>query len=132
MLGLLLASIWVLAIIVGFVRRIGRLRRTSEKFESDFWKADDIDAFHRLQKDRALPIESVFGAGVSEWRRSTAGKAVDRAGMRERPAHAMGAARPKESDRLWARLKVVEHDGEVGTLVRATCDVRGRQSQEKV
>src|SRR3546814_10831456 len=64
MLGLLLASIWVWAIIVGFGRRIGRLRRTSEKFESDFWKADDIDAFHRLHKDSALPIARVFGAGV--------------------------------------------------------------------
>src|SRR3546814_17010410 len=35
MLGLLLASIWVWEIIVGFGRRIGRLRRTSEKFDSD-------------------------------------------------------------------------------------------------
>src|SRR3546814_14076527 len=90
MLGLLLASIWVWAIIVGFGRRIGRLRRTSEKFESDFWKADDIDAFHRLHKDSALPIARVFGAGVSEWRLSTAGKAVDRAGPRERPRSAGG------------------------------------------
>src|SRR3546814_20343485 len=88
MLGLLLASIWVWAIIVGFGRRIGRLRRTSEKFESDFWKADDIDAFHRLHKASALPIARVFGAGVSDWRRSTAGKPVDRARLPARLATA--------------------------------------------
>src|SRR3546814_16077638 len=92
MLGLLLASIWVWAIIVGFGRRIGRLRRTSEKFERDFWKADDIDAFHRLHQDSALPLARVFGAGVSEWRRPTPRKLVDPAATRARHATATVAA----------------------------------------
>jgi len=117
MLGLLLASIWVWAIIIGFGRRIGRLRRASEKFESDFWKADDIDAFHRLQKDNDLPIARVFAAGVAEWRRSTAGKTVDRAGTRERLATAMGAAIANEIDRLSDRLNVLATVGSVAPFV---------------
>src|SRR3546814_10719014 len=93
------------------------MRRTSEKFESDFGKADDIDAFHRLHKDSARPIARVFGAGVSEWRRSTAGKAVDRAGTRERLATAMGAAIANEIDRLSDRLNVLATVGAVAPFV---------------
>ena len=107
MLGLLLASIWTWMIIYGFWRRIGRLRRESEKFESDFWKADDIDAFHRLNKDSELPIAQVFTSGVAEWRRSTAGKVVDRAGTRERLATAMGASVASQIDKLSDRLNVL-------------------------
>ncbi len=117
MLGLLLASIWVWAIIIGFGRRIGRLRRASEKFESDFWKADDIDAFHRLHKDNDLPIARVFAAGVAEWRRSTAGKTIDRAGTRERLATAMGAAIANEIDRLSDRLNILATVGAVAPFV---------------
>ena len=46
MLGLLLASIWTWAIIIGFSLKLGRTRQRTEAFERDFWKAEDIDAFY--------------------------------------------------------------------------------------
>jgi biopolymer transport protein TolQ len=90
--GLLIASIWTWAIIIGFSTKVGATRRKIDKFEKDFWKAEDIDAFYKLHGDDELPVARVFAAGVSEWRRSTAGGVVDREGIRERLATAMGSA----------------------------------------
>ena len=62
--GLLLASIWTWAIIISFGLRIGRTRRRIDLFERDFWKAEDIDAFHRMVGESDLPVARVFSAGV--------------------------------------------------------------------
>jgi biopolymer transport protein TolQ len=118
MLGLLAASIWTWAIILGFAARIGRTRRRVEAFERDFWKADDIDAFHKQHADSDLPIARVMTAGVREWRRSTAGQGtIDRAGTRERLATAMGAAVALEVDALSDRLNVLATVGSVAPFV---------------
>ena len=90
--GLLLASVWTWALIIAFWRRLGRIRKGMTGFERDFWKAEDIDAFYRTHSNSDLPVAKVFGAGVSEWRRSTVGGSVDRDGTRERLATAMGAS----------------------------------------
>ena len=117
MLGLLLASIWTWAIILTFWRRIGRTRRKIEKFERDFWKAEDVDAFHRIQGDSDLPIARVFSAGVKEWRRSTASGSIDREGTRERLATAMGSMVASEIDKLSDRLNILATVGAVAPFV---------------
>ncbi|MGN6373963.1 MAG: protein TolQ [Sphingomonas sp.] len=117
MLGLLAASVWTWAIIFGFSRKLGRTRRATEKFERDFWKAEDVDAFHRLHKDSDLAVARVFGAGVSEWRQSTRARAIDRSGTRERLATTMGAAVANEVDRLSDRLNVLATVGSVAPFV---------------
>jgi len=117
MLGLLAASIWTWAIVFMFWRRIGRTRREAEVFERDFWKADDIDAFYKAHVDDDQPAARVFIAGVAEWRRSTQGAAIDRAGTRERLATAMGAAVANEIDRLSDRLNILATVGSVAPFV---------------
>lgn len=117
MAGLLLASIWTWAIIIGFASRIGATRRKIDKFERDFWKAEDIDAFYKLHGDDDLPVARVFAAGVSEWRRSTAGGVVDRDGIRERLATAMGSAVAGETDKLADRLNILATVGAVAPFV---------------
>ena len=117
MVGLLLASIWTWAVILGFFFRLGSTRRKIERFERDFWKAEDIDAFHRIEGESNLPIAKVFGAGVAEWRRSTAGGQVDRGGTRERLATAMGAAVANEVDALADRLNILATVGSVAPFV---------------
>ena len=42
MIGLLLASIWTWAMIIGFSVTLRKARRDSRKFAADFWKAEDI------------------------------------------------------------------------------------------
>ena len=117
MVGLLLASVWTWAVIFGFFFRLGSMRRKIAVFERDFWKAEDIDAFHRVQGDSSLPIAKVFASGVAEWRRSTAGGQVDRGGTRERLATAMGAAVASEIDALSDRLNILATVGSVAPFV---------------
>ena len=117
MAGLLLASIWTWAIIIGFSTKLGGTRRKIDKFEKDFWKAEDIDAFYKLHGDDELPVARVFAAGVSEWRRSTAGGVVDREGIRERLATAMGSAVAGEADKLADRLNILATVGSVAPFV---------------
>ena len=117
MLGLLAASIWTWAIILMFWRRLGRVRKAGEAFERDFWKADDVDAFYRKHAEDDLPSARVLAAGVTEWRRSTAGAVVDRDGTRERLATTMGAAVAKEIDDLSDRLNVLATIGSVAPFV---------------
>ncbi|MEN2791065.1 protein TolQ [Sphingomonas oligophenolica] len=115
--GLLLASVWSWAIIVSFWYRIGRTRSRIDRFERDFWKAEDIDAFHRIEGESDLPVARVFSAGVREWRRSTAAGTVDREGTRERLATAMGSAVANEIDKLSDRLNILATIGSVAPFV---------------
>ena len=117
MLGLLLASIWTWAIIISFRVKVGRTKKAIETFEGDYRRAEDVDAFHRKHAESELPIARVFSAGVAEWRRSTAGKTIDREGTRERLATAMGAAVAAEIDRLGDRLNILATVGSVAPFV---------------
>jgi biopolymer transport protein TolQ len=117
MAGLLIASVWTWGIILSAGFKLGGIRKRSDKFERDFWKSDDIDAFHRAHGDEDLPVAQVFQAGVTEWRRSTAGRAIDREGPRERLATSMGAAVANEVDKLSDRLNILATVGAVAPFV---------------
>jgi biopolymer transport protein TolQ len=117
MLGLLLASVWTWAIVFSLMGRIGKVRKATDRFERDYRKSDDIDAFHRLHGDEEHPVARVFAAGVTEWRRSTGGKALDKEGTRERLATTMGAAVALEIDKLSDRLNLLATVGAVAPFV---------------
>ncbi len=115
--GLVLASILTWGIIFSHMMKMRRLTRGSERFERDFWKADDIDGFYRDYKDSDLPAARVFNAGMYEWRRSTGRTNIDREGTRARLATSMGAAVASEVDRLGSRLNILATVGSVATFV---------------
>jgi biopolymer transport protein TolQ len=115
--GLVLASIWSWTIIVGFLFRLSRINDETAKFETEFWKSGDIDGFHNARGKQDLPVSRVFAAGVAEWRRSTNGKSIDRAGTRERLATAMDATIAAESDKLANRLNFLATTGSVAPFV---------------
>ena len=117
MIGLLLASVWTWAIIVTQWLKTRTATKASERFERDFWKTDDTDAFYRENKESDLPAARVFAAGMYEWRRSTAKGHVDRGGTRERLATAMGAAIAGEIDKLGDRLNILATVGSVAPFV---------------
>ena len=116
-IGLVLASIWSWTIIVGFLFRISKINDETTKFEADFWKSNDIDGFHGDRGKAELPVARVFAAGVAEWRRSTNGKSIDRAGTRERLATAMDATIAAETDKLTNRLNFLATTGSVAPFV---------------
>ena len=120
MAGLVLASIWVWAIILSFGFRMAAIRKRSEAYERDFWKASDVDAFQAERGGKEageLPVARVVAAGLAEWRRSTARKAIDRDGTRQRLAGAMDSAVAHEADRLAERLNFLATVGSVAPFV---------------
>ena len=138
MVGLLLASIWTWAIIVGQWLRMRRAVRDNDKFERDFWKSEDIDSFYEERGRAELPSAKVLAAGIAEWRRSTAGRGLDREGTRSRLAVALHSAVAAETDRLAARLNILATVGSVAPFVglfgtvwgimRSFSDIAGQQS----
>jgi biopolymer transport protein TolQ len=117
MAGLILASVWTWAIIIAHALRIGRIRKGNAAFERDFWKADDIDGFVEKRGKEPLPSAKVIGAGVAEWRRSTAGDKVDRDGARARLAMVMHSALSEAIDDIAARLNILATIGSVAPFV---------------
>ncbi|HYN46706.1 MAG TPA: protein TolQ [Allosphingosinicella sp.] len=136
--GLLVASIATWAIIVAQWWTLRRVRRENERFERDFWKAEDIDGYYEERGKGELPSAKVLAAGVAEWRRSTSGKHVDREGTRSRLAVAMHSAVAAETDRLASRLNILATVGSVAPFVglfgtvwgimRTFTDIAGEQS----
>ncbi len=116
-IGLALASIWVWMIILSFTLKMSGINRQSEKFEREFWASSDIAAFSKTHSQNDLPVAKVFAAGMAEWRLSTNGKSIDRAGTRERLATAMDATIAAETDRLANRLNFLATTGSVAPFV---------------
>jgi biopolymer transport protein TolQ len=117
MVGLLLASVWTWAIIVAQWWKMRRIARENERFERDFWKSEDIDRFYEARGREDFPAAKVLAAGISEWRRSTSGKSVDREGTRSRLAVALNAAVAAEVDKVSDRLNILATVGSVAPFV---------------
>jgi biopolymer transport protein TolQ len=117
MVGLLLASLWTWSIIIGRGLKLARIGKQNAAFERDFWKAEDIDRFHREHGADAVPSAKVFAAGVDEWRRSTKGAKLDRDATRARLHAVMGNATAAEVDGLSDRLNILATIGSVCPFV---------------
>jgi biopolymer transport protein TolQ len=122
MVGLILASVWVWAIIVAFSLRMGSVRRRSRAYEDDFWKARDFEAFQSERGRGEVPSAQVAAAGFAEWKRSGS-KVIDREGARQRLSLAIDSAVAQEADKLAERLNflatvgsVAPFDGLFGTV----------------
>ena len=117
MLGLLFASIWTWAIIIGFGLRLKRTNGESEQFEREFWKAQDVDRFYQKHGEDDVPVARILDAGLKEWRRSTTVKKVDAEGVRSRLATLMASASATEIDALSGRINVLATIGSVAPFV---------------
>ncbi|RPF72230.1 protein TolQ [Aurantiacibacter spongiae] len=116
-IGLLLASIWTWAIIIGFTLRMGRTRRHARKFEDDFWSNSDVDSVMDSRRTKENPSARVAAAGISEYRRSHKKGLRDREAARARVAQAMEGQVAVESDTLADRLNFLATTGSVAPFV---------------
>jgi biopolymer transport protein TolQ len=114
-IGLVLASIWVWAIIVSFSLRMGGVRRRCDAYEEEFWNAKDFEAFQERRGKGNVPSAKVAAAGLGEWHRSA--KSSDSEGVRQRLALAMNSAVAHEADRLAERLNFLATVGSVAPFV---------------
>ena len=115
--SLLLASVWVWMIVIGFTVRMALSARACRKYEEGFWTARDLDAYQAEQGQKNIPTARVVAAALAEWRRSTAGRTIDKEGTRARLASAMDSAVTEETDRLAARLNFLATVGTVAPFV---------------
>jgi biopolymer transport protein TolQ len=104
-------------IIVSFSLHMAGASRRSKRYEDGFWEARDIDVYQKEAGKGDIPSARVVGAALSEWRRSTAGKTIDREGTRQRLSSAMDSAIAAETDRLSSRLGFLATVGSVAPFV---------------
>lgn len=104
MIALVLASVWVWAIVFEKITTLRRIRRAADEFEDRFWSGGSLEELHNAEGERpSHPIAAVFGAGMREWRRSAGrGQVTELAvvGMKERVERAMAVAVQREMERL--------------------------------
>jgi biopolymer transport protein TolQ len=103
MLILLFASVWVWTIIIEKVITLRRVNREANVFEDSFWSGGSLDElYEREGTDPSNPMAAVFGAAMSEWKRTAriAGSEIGKTGVKERVDRAMNVTIMREMDRL--------------------------------
>jgi biopolymer transport protein TolQ len=103
MLLLVVASVWVWAIVFEKWSSLRRVNREADAFEDRFWSGGSLDELYEQEGAKPKsPIAAVFGAAMGEWRRTArvAGADVSRTGVRERIERAMSITVQREMERL--------------------------------
>ncbi len=119
MVGLLLASVWVWAIVFQKVAAVRRVNKAADAFEDRFWSGGNLEDLHRAEGERPThPTAAVFGAGMREWQRSAESGARSAMGsMRERAERAMGLAVMREMDGLERWMTFLASVGSVAPFI---------------
>jgi biopolymer transport protein TolQ len=103
MVLLLLASIWVWAVVFEKITTLRRVNRLAAAFEDRFWSGGSLEDLYDQEGVRpAHPMAAVFGAAMGEWRRSSrvVGADMARGSVRDRIDRAMNVTVTREMERL--------------------------------
>ena len=118
MIVLVVASVWSWAIIAEKIMVFGRLTGKSGKFEDQFWSGQPLDELYdRIGERPRSPLERVFSAGMSEWRRSLRQEGGLIPGTQARVDRAMNVAIARESEEATRRLSYLATVGSVAPFV---------------
>jgi biopolymer transport protein TolQ len=117
MIGLLIASIWVWAIVFDKVTSLRRANRAADAFEDRFWSGGSLDdLFAKEGEEPSHPLAAVFGAAMREWRRS-AGHGALLGGAKERVERAMVVTIGREMERLERWMVFLASVGSVAPFI---------------
>ena len=117
MIGLLIASIWVWAIVFDKVTSLRRANRAADAFEDRFWSGGSLDdLFAKEGEEPSHPLAAVFGAAMREWRRS-AGNGALLGGAKERVERAMAVTIGREMERLERWMVFLASVGSVAPFI---------------
>jgi len=118
MIGLLLASIWVWAIVIDKLILFSRTRKSMDRFEQAFWSGQSLDELYRALSSRpSHSMAALFVAAMREWKRSLEGQARSFAGLQMRIEKVMDVTISREVERLERRLLVLATVGSAGPFV---------------
>tara|TARA_R110001583_G_scaffold91955_4_gene234251 strand:- start:93358 stop:94089 length:732 start_codon:yes stop_codon:yes gene_type:complete len=104
MIGLLMASVWVWAIVFEKMFRLRKLRAQANQFEEAFWSGGSLeDLYDRIADRPKDPMAAIFVSAMREWRRSNvrgvSGETM-RARLQQRLERAMEVTLGREIDRV--------------------------------
>ena len=122
MLALLIASVWVWAIVIDKVIRLRRLNKAADSFEDLFWSGRGFDELHRDLGGRASdPMTALFIAAMHEWAKSARQVATGQAGLRvalqERLERIMHVTLTREMDRVERNMTFLASTGSTAPFV---------------
>ncbi|MBS7545229.1 protein TolQ [Ancylobacter oerskovii] len=118
MAGLVLASVWVWAIIIDKTILFGRMKRQMDRFEQTFWSGQSLEELYRSLSSRPNhAMAAIFVAAMREWKRSYEGGARSFAGLTQRLDKVMDVTLAREVERLEARLLVLATVGSAGPFI---------------
>ncbi len=117
---LIIASFWCWAIIIDKYLTFKKAKSVGERFQKEFWQADEMDGFYERTKKKKTqhPFAQVFLAAMDEWYKSQQqqpangkGPLNQRMGLRERMFQAMLVTRNREMDRIAKGIGVLASVG---------------------
>ena len=118
LIGLLLASIWVWAIVIDKLVLFGKTRKSMERFEQAFWSGQSLEELYRTLSARPnTSMAALFVAAMREWKRSFEGQTRSIAGLQMRIEKVMDVTITREIERLERRLLVLATVGSAGPFV---------------
>jgi biopolymer transport protein TolQ len=134
MVGLLLWSIWSLAIMFEKWVRLRTLNARAEKFEDAFWSGGSLDAlYERVAKKVRDPMVATFVAGMREWKlaneRGPRGPDIPlRGNLQQRVDRVMGVTIAREMAQVERYMNVLATAGSTATFVGLAGTVYGIMS----
>ena len=118
MLGLLVASIWVWAIVVDKTLLYARSGKELDSFETAFWSGQSLEELYRgLSAGEPRGLAAVFVAAMREWKRSFESQTRSFAGLQMRIEKVMNVTIAREIERLERRLLVLATVGSAGPFI---------------
>ena len=118
MLGLLIASIWVWAIVIDKTLLYARTKRAMDRFEQTFWSGQSLEELYRTQSARpAHSMAALFVAAMREWKRSFEGASRAIGGLQMRIEKVMDVTIAREIERMERHLLVLATVGSAGPFI---------------
>ncbi|MBM3529538.1 MAG: protein TolQ [Alphaproteobacteria bacterium] len=118
MLGLLVASVWVWAIVIDKLMLFGRTRKAMDRFEQAFWSGQSLEELYGSLSSRPVhSMAALFVAAMREWKRSFESKSRTFAGLQTRIEKVMDVTIAREIERLERRLLVLATVGSAGPFI---------------
>jgi len=118
LIGLVLASVWVWAIVIDKFVLYSRTRKSMDRFEQAFWSGQSLEDLYRSLSSRPnTSMAALFVAAMREWKRSFEGPTRSFAGLQMRIEKVMDVTIAREIERLERRLLVLATVGSAGPFI---------------
>ena len=133
MIGLLVWSVWSLAIMFEKWMRLRMLNARADKFEDAFWSGGSLDAlYERVAKKVRDPMVATFVAGMREWKlaseRGGMTSSPTRGNLQQRVDRVMAVTIGREMAQVEKYMNVLATAGSTATFVGLAGTVYGIMS----